>query len=223
VSEKRILAWHFVSAYRKYRDGNTVVPGYIYSVDGPLLMCQWGLHASKRPLDALRYAPGPVVCRVEQWGDVQHDTDKFVSRHREVLWVADASIELRRFACWCARQVWPLLTDERSRHAVEVAEAYCDGKATKKVLTAANTAAWAASDAAWSESAASATALAASAAANAAARAANAAAWTASDAEWSVWAAAKAASAATRAVAWTGSDAQNTELEQRLLLLEDAS
>jgi hypothetical protein len=72
---------------------------------------------------------------------------------------------LRLYACKCVREtpiadgrkVWDLLTDERSRKAVEVAELFAEGKATKEELGAA----WdAARDAAW-----------------AAARAAGAAAW----------------------------------------------
>ena len=54
--------------------------------------------------------------------------------------------ELRLFACWCARQVWHLMTDERSRNAVEVAERFARGEASEDELTAA----WAAArDAAW--------------------------------------------------------------------------
>ena len=41
---------------------------------------------------------------------------------------------LRLFTCKCVREVWHLLTDERSRKAVEVAELYAVGEATDEEL-----------------------------------------------------------------------------------------
>src|SRR3972149_4428833 len=51
---------------------------------------------------------------------------------------------LRLWAAWCVRQVWRLVTDVRSRSAVETAERYAVGEATLGELTAARAAAWAA-------------------------------------------------------------------------------
>ena len=56
---------------------------------------------------------------------------------------------LRPFACFCVRNtpvgdgrtVWDLLTDESIRKAVEVAERYAKGEATREELTAADDAA----------------------------------------------------------------------------------
>ena len=62
--------------------------------------------------------------------------------------------DLRLFACWCCRQVWHKLSDERIRKVVEVSERFAVGEASEDELEEAKDAAWnadwsAARDAAW--------------------------------------------------------------------------
>ena len=148
-----------------------------------------------------------------------------------LIWVATRRGTLtpqmqRKFACWCVRQIWHLLTDERSKNAVAVAEKHADGMATDAELGAAWDAAWdaareaaeaaaRAAELAAAEAAARAAALAAARAAELAARdaavaAARAAAWAAAwDAELAARAAAwDAAEAAARAAALAAREAQ---------------
>ncbi|MDP3703895.1 MAG: hypothetical protein Q8R78_05865, partial [Candidatus Omnitrophota bacterium] len=101
--KQTMLGWHFLSEDRRLRFGtdDLVAAGMTYAAEGPLVMCQNGVHASRRAIDALQYAPGPVVCRVRLHGEIQHDTDKSVARHRTVLWMADATAILHEFALVC--------------------------------------------------------------------------------------------------------------------------
>jgi hypothetical protein len=100
--------------------------------------------------------------------------------------------EIRLFAVWCAKQVEHLMTDLRSIAALNVAEAYANGQATDKELSAArakaaraasaaaSAAAWAAENAAaWAAARTAASAAANDAASAAANDAASAAAWAA--------------------------------------------
>ena len=102
-------AWHFLRKDRclGYGDNREVIAGETYTVDGPSELCVRGLHGSKRPLDALKYAPGPVVCRVEIGGDVVEGDDKMAGTTREVLWMYDATEVLREFVRFCALDVVP--------------------------------------------------------------------------------------------------------------------
>jgi hypothetical protein len=50
--------------------------------------------------------------------------------------------KLRLFACACCRMIWDLMTDQRCRLAVEMAEEYVDGKVSKEDLLATAKAAY---------------------------------------------------------------------------------
>ncbi|MFU2067687.1 hypothetical protein ACLQ9R_01290 [Bordetella hinzii] len=72
----------------------------------------------------------------------------------DALWalrcVPGVDRDARLFAVWCARQVEHLMTDQRSKDALDVAERFANGEATGEELDAAWAAARdAAGDAAW--------------------------------------------------------------------------
>ena len=64
----------------------------------------------------------------------------------DALWalhcIKDADRDIRLFSVWCARQVQHLMIDSRSTNALDVAERFANGKATKEELEAAHAAAW---------------------------------------------------------------------------------
>jgi hypothetical protein len=205
-----MLAWHFLPADGRLQFGrrSEVRVGQTLRRDpAKLSLCRYGLHAAVRPIDALNYAPGPVVCRVRLDGTIIEGDDKCVASRRTVVWMADAGRELRLFACWCVRNtplhdgrvVWDLLTDKRSQAAVEVADRYADGLATDDELQSA----WLKAGAAELE-----TRLAARLETRATARAAKAARATASATWWlAAWWSAAAAAIESAAAA------QNAQLE----------
>jgi len=227
MASTKVLAWHWIADTRKLRDGKPLIDGKLYSYNGRLFMCNAGLHASRRIWDALEYAPGPIVCRVECFGRLAEDTDKLVCSRRRVLWSLDATTALHIYARWCASQVLHLWDapdvvkqylatgDDWIRAAArDAAGAAAWGAAWDAAgdaaKAAAKAAAWAAAwdaarDAAWD---------AAGDAAKAAAKAsAKAAAW--ASARAAAWASARAAAgAAAKAAAET---AQNAKLEELIM------
>lgn len=102
------LGWHFLATdcRLQYKPRRLVKPGMTLRRDRDKLeLCEYGLHWSRRPLDALRYAPGCIVTRVECSGRTIYGDDQCDSSVRKVLWMADATETLREFARWCVLQV----------------------------------------------------------------------------------------------------------------------
>lgn len=98
-----VIGWHFLREDRRlgYGDGREVKVGEALTVDGPLVLCERGLHASPRAIDALQYAPGPIACRVRLSGEVLGPTDEHVDKacatERTVIAMIDATDVLREF------------------------------------------------------------------------------------------------------------------------------
>ena len=143
--------WHFAQVDTDgvprlaHGDGREIRIGETLTVEGPPVLCQHGLHASPRILDALRYTQqgdGLVLCRVTLGGIVLHDDDKSVATERTVVAMLAASETdalLREFVRWCAHQVIHLW------HAPDVVRQYLE-TGDESIRDAAWAAAW---DAAW--------------------------------------------------------------------------
>ena len=105
-----IEAWHFVGD--TLRDGRPIPDDGEWLIHtGPVEICSTGLHASRRPAHALKYAPGPVLCRVECDDIVTEQDDKFVCRRRRIVQRADITETLRYFARMQALSVIHFYTD----------------------------------------------------------------------------------------------------------------
>ena len=188
-----VTGWYFSEESRllRYGDGREIAIGVTHEVAPPIELCERGLHASVRAIDALGYAPGPIVWRVELSGEINTGDDKCVATHRKYIGGGvDASAVMRAFARRCALDIahlWdmPLVV----RAYLETGDESIRAAASAAARGATVPASWAAS---W-----------------AAAR--DAAAWAAARA--AAWAAARdaAAWAAARDAAWDAArDAQNT-------------
>ena len=108
--------YHFIrinadgKPYLGYADNRIVTVGETITVEGEPILCEHGLHASARIIDALEYCPeGEVaLCRVELGGTVIHGDDKSVASERTITAMLGAertAALLQDFARWCALQV----------------------------------------------------------------------------------------------------------------------
>lgn len=182
-----IAGYHFTGTTLRNGDPIPKVGRWLRHV-GPIVACSSGLHASEHPFDALQYAPGTLLHKVDlRRRLVAHGDpiDKWVGRERRILATVDAEPMLRGFARWCALSVihlWEapdvvrrfLLTGDESIRAAAWDAAAAGARATAWAARAAwdaacdaaraELAAWDAARAAWDAAAAAASAAAAAAA-----------------------------------------------------------
>jgi hypothetical protein len=201
-----MICYHFTSD--RLRDGTPIPPvGEWLEHDGPLVPCVSGLHGSPHPLDALTYAPGHMLHRVELDGEMRphgEPVDKYVASRRRILASVDAESLLHEFARRCAASVlnhWD---------APEVVVQYLKtGRESLRALagSAGSSARSAGSGAAWSAWFATHYA------------AGSGAAW--SGAAWSAWfalgSAARSAQSAAGSAAWSAEFARSRESQRTRL------
>jgi len=79
-----VLAWHLTDD--TLGDGRPIPPVGEWLVhEGEIRICRRGLHASRLLIDALLYAPGLTLHRVECADVVEEQEDKLVCRRRRIL------------------------------------------------------------------------------------------------------------------------------------------
>lgn len=189
---KTYRAYYFAPDDNKlrYGDGREIVVGDTHTVDVKPKVCMAGLHASLRPIDALKYAPGSQLYIVEVGGVVDIGEDKIAGETRKYISkVPNTEQLLRKFAREVALEVvlreiptispivieWLKTGDESLRNAAGSAAWSAAWSAAGRVWSAAESVAW---SAAWS--------------------AAESAAWSAAESVWSAawnaaWSAAEGA------------------------------
>ena len=92
-----MIAYHFTGD--TLRDGRPIPAiGEKLIYTGEIIWCHSGLYASPKPHQALQYAPGKLLHRVECGQIEREDGDKFVCRERTILQTIDAEQLMRRFA-----------------------------------------------------------------------------------------------------------------------------
>jgi len=144
------LFWHFLPNDRRmhYPPHTPVEAGATYTVTGRLVVCGNGLHASREALDALRYAPGSIVCRVRLGREIIHEDDKVCARERTVLWIAEAGPVLHELSCLLAIRSldrlrlsgYPL--DLLRPEAIAAKRAWLRGEIDDEALAVAGRATW---------------------------------------------------------------------------------
>lgn len=92
-------AFYFATKERKlrYNDNRQIIVGETHTVEGELELCKNGLHASTRLIDALSYAPGPILYLVDVKDYVIGD-DKLAAMERTYFAEFDATTTLQHFA-----------------------------------------------------------------------------------------------------------------------------
>ena len=152
---KTIKAWHFLRdngsfcySLEKQKPKAGEVERVKSTTKRPLELCEMGLHGSVDILDALDFAQGALLRRVELGGEILEGKNKCCATERRELWRMDVTNILHEFSCWCAERALECERkrgrepDKRSWAAIEAKRQWLKGEIDDKALAAAWAAAW---------------------------------------------------------------------------------
>jgi len=142
------LGWHFLSKDRRLRGGSREIvrAGRTLDFAGRPKLHVHGFHASRQVIDALIYAPGPIVERVELGGTIVTGTGVAVAQTRTTLWMADVTRILHEFTSDVVEDLLinAQVNDRRSLDSIDMKRKWLANEVTDEELRAAK---WAAKDA----------------------------------------------------------------------------
>ena len=168
-------AYYFAANDKKLRHGDNrkIRVGITHKIKGTPVLCEHGLHASERLIDALKYAPGHMLYVVQLGGEIVKGEDKVVAQERTYVSFLNAKELLREFARKQAliniKKIKPYTTEEDYAIIIKWLKTG-DKKYQIAARSAAAAAAWSAADSAAESAAESAAHSAARSAADSAAR-----------------------------------------------------
>ena len=151
MTSQFIDAWWFEPADGRlqFDDGRKPIKGRTHKVKCDPVLCESGLHASVRLIDALQYATSDVVWRAQLGGTIVHGNDKCAATERKYIHRIDIEAELFQFSRWSALQVihlWdaPAVVREFLETGNDALRAAARDAAGDVAWAAARDAAWAA-------------------------------------------------------------------------------
>src|SRR5208282_4003197 len=98
-------AYHFAGETLRNGEPIPLDGEWLYARARDLKMCEYGLHFSEHPLDALNYAPGFTCCLIEYGGKVLRQHDKGCASERLIVARVDVKALCLKFARDCASDV----------------------------------------------------------------------------------------------------------------------
>ena len=134
-------------------------PGKWYKVKGELEMCENGLHASERIIDAMGYVPMEILAKVEVRGDCEKQSDKQCWREMRIIrawrWTKKDSVALAIYSAGLVLKNFEAEhpDDKRPREAINAARRWLKNSTEENRMaagSAAESAAGSARSAAWS-------------------------------------------------------------------------